>query len=39
MPVHSTIILLRPVADGPDINGLFESAIAAETSTTGSGIM
>jgi predicted transposase YdaD len=24
VPVHSTIILLRPVADGPDINGLFE---------------
>ncbi len=24
VPVHSTIILLRPAADGPDINGLFE---------------
>src|SRR5207248_1597418 len=24
VPVHSTIILLRPVVDGPELNGLFE---------------
>jgi predicted transposase YdaD len=24
VPVHSTIILLRPAADGPEMNGLFE---------------
>ena len=28
VPVHSTIILLRPAADGPDMNGIYREAVS-----------